>query len=406
LREIAAGEHTFEFTDRSNSYLVRRTYSFAWSNGAVGDFAENLPAGPYFVTVRDSNDCVSAFYFDITQPDSLYLLITDYKDPHCFGYSDGFIHTETHGGAGDYTYLWSTGATTPHLDDVPQGDYRVWVTDGNGCRFEKQFTLHEPDYQTVDLGEDVLMCPGNTHVIDGGSYTSYRWFTAGNETLSAERYLSVTEGGKYYLEATTPDGCPAWGDVTVAIGNHALQADLLVGSEAVVGDTLYVFEISNLPLDSLKWEYDPVAFTRLHTEDVYNQDYVLLLRCNETGIYNIGLQAFSGGCYSPAVKQVEVLVRSNEDSDDDWGVSPMITSMNVYPNPNNGNFTVELELREVAEVRLTLFEIASGRIVDQRTETASETHTVSYNLQRLNSGVYVLTVTAGNERKQAKIIIN
>jgi hypothetical protein len=382
-------------------------YILTWSNGDTGEFSNRFPKGRHSVTVSDENGCSTTYYFDIGQPDSLYLLVTDYKDPHCFGYSDGYIHTETHGGAESNTYLWSNGATTPNIDSVAKGDYWVRVTDGNGCSFEKHFTLSEPDYQSIDLGEDVLMCPGNTHVIDGGSYTSYRWFTDGNDRLSTSRYLSVTETGKYYLEARTPDGCPAWGDIEVFIGNNALQADLLVASEATVGDTLYVFEVSNLPTDSLKWEYDPSAFTPLPAEDVYDQPYVLLLQCNEAGFYNIGLQAFSGGCYSPAVKQVEIRVRSDEDedADSDWGLSPMIRELKVYPNPSDGNFTVEVELREIADVHLTLFEVASGHIIHQRTEKDSDAYIVSYSLNRLNTGVYALIVSAGNERRQTKIII-
>ncbi|MDR0505615.1 MAG: T9SS type A sorting domain-containing protein [Dysgonamonadaceae bacterium] len=381
-------------------------YTLNWSNGDTGEFADNLSQGQHSVTVSDGNGCSTTYYFNISQPDSLYLLVTDYKNPHCFGYSDGYIHTQTHGGEGNKTYLWSNGATTPNIDGLVKGDYSVRVTDANGCSFESQFTLVEPDYQSVDLGEDVLMCPGNTHTIDGGNYAHYRWFTDSNTQLSTGRYLNVTETGRYHLEAKTSDGCSAWGDITVTVGNNALQADLLLASDAAVGDTLYIFELSNIPVDSLKWEYDSLAFTPIKAEDEYDQPYILLLKCNKTGIYNIGLQTFSGGCYSPAVKQVEVFVRSDEDTEDEWGISPMIKNLKVYPNPNNGNFTVEIELRETADVQLTLFEIASGHILHQRTETKSDAYVVPYSLNTLNSGAYVMIVAVGNERKQVKIIIN
>jgi hypothetical protein len=380
-------------------------YTFTWSNGITGDFAGNLPAGQYSVTVSDENDCSTTFYFNISQPDSLYLLVTDYREPHCFGYSDGYIHTQTFGGAGDYTYLWSNGATTPQLDKLSKGDYRLRVTDKNGCVFEKPFTLDEPAYQHIDLGEDLMMCPGNTHVIDGGSYDSYRWFTDADDNISGERYLSVGEEGHYYLEAKTPDGCSAWGDMTVSIGNSALQADLLLTSEATLGDTLYIFELSNLPLDSLKWEYDTTAFNQIETGDeYYGLPYVLLLQSLKTGIYNIGLQAYSGGCYAPAVKQVEILVKSEDDPEDEWGITPLISNLTVYPNPNRGLFTVELDLKEVADVRFLLFEIASGICVDLRNVEGADSYKVEYDAQHLQ-GVYALIVTAGSERRQAKIVI-
>ncbi|MDR1975163.1 MAG: T9SS type A sorting domain-containing protein [Bacteroidales bacterium] len=385
-------------------------YSFEWSGGETDTFVQNLVAGQYYVTAKDTNNCSTTYYFDITQPDSLYLLITDSKEPHCFEYSDGWINTETHGGAGDYTYLWSNGlwsngATTTNIDNLPKGSYQVRVTDKNGCSFENQLTLNEPDYQSIDLGEDVIMCIGNTYVVDGGDYKSYRWFTDSEDSIFAERYLSVTEAGRYYLEAKMPDDCSAWGDISVDVGNSLLQADMLVPSEATVGDTLYVFEISNILVDTVVWEYDSAAFARLYTDDGYNMSYVLLLQCKTAGVHNIHLSAYSGNCYSPVSKQVEVLVMSDSLAEDEWGIQPMIKKLTVFPNPAIGDFTAEIELREVAAVDLKLFDLVSGMIVHQRTATGLNLYNVNYKSNGLRKGAYVLIATVGKERRQAKIII-
>jgi hypothetical protein len=380
-------------------------YHIIWSNGDTGESSDRFPKGQHWVTVEDENGCSSTSYFDIDQPDSLRIQFIEVREPHCYGYSDAFIHTQTLGGVEEYSYLWSTGDTTPHLDNITKGDYHVRVTDANGCSYEKSITLDEPAYQHIDLGEDVSMCPGNTHLIDGGDYVSYRWFS-GEKDLSDERYFRVTEEGHYYLEAKTPDGCSAWGDISVAIGNNALNADLLLASEAAVGDTLVIFELSNLPLDSLLWEYDTEAFEQITTDDEYALlPYILQLRCLKTGIYNITLYAYSGGCYSPALKQVEVM-EVKEYNDDSWNTAePLITSLKQYPNPTNGLFTVEVELREIAEVRFVLFDVASGICINQRAETGTDYYRMEYDMQHLHTGIYVLIVTAGNERRQVKIII-
>ena len=75
-------------------------------------------------------------------------------------------------------------------------------------------------------------------------------------------------------------------------------------------------------------------------------------------------------------------------------------------NPSRGGrFTVELELREPAEAHFVMFEVASGILVDQRTERGSNKYRIEYNLYQVRTGVYALIVSAGNERKQIKIII-
>jgi hypothetical protein len=381
--------------------------SFVWSNGSTDSFAENLSKGRYSITVEDTNGCYTAYYLDVTQPDSLYLLIAASKDPHCFGYSDGWIKTETRGGKGAYTYLWSTGATTSDIDSLINGDYHVRVTDENGCYYDREITLVEPSYQSIYLGDDVVMCPGNTHVIDGGDYKSYRWYTDSSDNIFSDRYFGATQAAHYYLEAKDERDCSAWGDVDVTIGSSALIADMLLPSEAEVGDTIYVIEISNINVDRIEWLYDSVSFSHLSIEadDIYSGSHILPLLCNEEGVYIIGLNVYSGGCYSPASKEIEIISRSDTGILEAWGMEPLIKKAGAYPNPTTGDFTVEIKLRERHEVNLKLFDLVSGTILSDQTVKEQDNYTLNYNKNRLSKGQYVLTVTAGSERRQVKIIV-
>ncbi|GHT54480.1 hypothetical protein AGMMS49982_19250 [Bacteroidia bacterium] len=381
-------------------------YTYLWSTGDTTANIGNLPKGSYWVRVTDANGCSYEKQITLREPEPLILSFSDVKEPQCFGYSNGYIHTAITGGAGDYTYRWSTGATTADIDNLPKGDYWVRVTDANGCSDEKRITLDEPEYQTVFLGADILMCPGGQVTLDGYDYAAYRWFTAEKGTISNDRYLTVKEAGHYFLEATNSTGCSVWGDISVAIGQSALQADFLIASEAEVGHTLVIYELSNMALDSLVWNYDTAVFERIETDDA---QYILNLKCLQTGIYNIDLFAYSGGCYSQAIKQVEVVEIRDEDEDayDGWGSQePLIKSLNQFPNPTNGVFAVDLELREVADVRVLIYEVASGACVNMRNEQGANRYSLFYNNnQKFNKGVYVLIVTAGNERRQVKIIV-
>ncbi|MDR2556084.1 MAG: T9SS type A sorting domain-containing protein, partial [Bacteroidales bacterium] len=88
-----------------------------------------------------------------------------------------------------------------------------------------------------------------------------------------------------------------------------------------------------------------------------------------------------------------------------WGISPLIKSASVYPNPTNGSFTVEIILRENAEVNLKLFDLTYGKMVNEHTEKGLSTCNINYGRNNLHKGAYVLTVTAGKERRQIKIIV-
>ncbi|MBL0008170.1 MAG: hypothetical protein IPP25_13620 [Saprospiraceae bacterium] len=64
------------------------------------------------------------------------------------------------GGQSPYTYLWSNGAITQDLTNVPPGQYSVIVTDANGC-------MAFDTVQVEGCCDLVVVCPP----ADGGTYT-------------------------------------------------------------------------------------------------------------------------------------------------------------------------------------------------------------------------------------------
>lgn len=378
-------------------------YNFTWSNGDTGKVASGYRKGVHFVTISDTNKCSTVKYFEVTQPDSLRIAIADRKNAHCFGYNDAFLLAEGQGGVGGYAYRWSTGDTTALAKNLYKGVYGLKLTDANKCLTEESFTIDEPAKQLVDLGDDIKMCPGNSRILDGQDFATHKWFTK-QGVVSNERYYTAKEANDYYLEVTNSIGCFAWDTLNLSIGNDALKADFLLSSQAKLGDTLSLFELSNIPLDSLQWDYDNSAFSKIGPA---NPDYVLFLKTLKQGIYNINLYAFSGGCVSVATKQVEIIADTDTlPNDGDLGYKdPLIKSFTISPNPSDGNFYATVELREVSDINLVMFSIVSSAKIDERSEHSLKDYSVGYNLSNLNSGVYLLILKAGSERKQVKIII-
>jgi hypothetical protein len=379
-------------------------YSFTWSNSDTGEYSEGYPAGLHSVTITDTNDCSTVKYFEVTQPDTIQLEVVDFKDAHCFGYNDGFIEIQNSGGVGNYDIEWSNGEATERIDSLYKGVYSVTVTDSNLCFIERTFEIMEPDQVFVDLGDDLKICPGNTITIDGQEFAAHEWSTSSG-VLSDERFITVDEEGTYFLEVTNDIGCFAHDDIEVSIGNDALNADFLMSSESCLGDTLFIYELSNLELDSLYWDYEQEVFSNITGDSIPH--YMLHLVSNQTGIYNVGLWAYSGGCMSSVIKQVEIIENNDTtDSDDFIGYTdPLILELNVYPNPTDGNFSLSVELRETADIKVSLYNINLGMVVDLREEYGNDYYDINYQLNNLNTGVYVIMVTANNERKQLKIIV-
>ncbi len=107
-------------------------YTFAWSNGAGTEDLSGLSAGTYLVTVTDGNGCTATNSFtvdDTATPPTLSATAT----PAACGLPSGGVDLAATGGAGPYTFNWSSGATTEDLSNVPGGTYTVTVTGVNGC---------------------------------------------------------------------------------------------------------------------------------------------------------------------------------------------------------------------------------------------------------------------------------
>lgn len=379
-------------------------YELHWSNNATGFSTDGLKAGRYFVTVRDANQCETTRYFNIATPDTLGLSVLKLKDAHCYGYNDGEIEVLAFGGVGGYNFSWSNGDTGSAAVNLRKGAYSLKYTDANNCLFEASFVIDEPPVETVSIGEDVTMCPGNSIEIDGQNFVAHQW-TKDDKLLSTERYLTVSDEGYYNLRVINAVGCFAYDTIRVSIGNDALKADFLMASQAFVGDTIMIFELSNLPLDHLTWEFSTHGFSD-HTP-VDAQNYILHLKALNQGMYNVVLNAFSGGCFSKKVKQVEV--KSERLSDEEENAlgykDPLIKSFVVSPNPNDGRFMVHIELKEESSIQLSVFSISRGVKLEERTRTGFNFYSETFTLGNVNTGVYVVILNAGNERRQVKIII-
>jgi len=111
----------------------RPPYSYRWSNGATTQNISQVAGGNYTVVVTDANGVEASAMANIAQPQeiSVYNLVivgVDYiKDP------DGSIAFDVSGGTPPYSFLWSTGDTTMHLNNIPGGEYELLITDSLGC---------------------------------------------------------------------------------------------------------------------------------------------------------------------------------------------------------------------------------------------------------------------------------
>ncbi len=116
-------------------------YSFAWSNGDMGNTISGLETGIYTVSITDALGCSGDLDVEIvTCPANLGVDINIFPETNDNAF-DGKITLSPTGGSGPYTYFWTTGETTNILSNVTAGVYTVRVTDANGCSEDLEITV-------------------------------------------------------------------------------------------------------------------------------------------------------------------------------------------------------------------------------------------------------------------------
>ena len=189
-------------------------YSFLWSNGATTEDLVNVVAGIYTVTVTDDESgCTEESSFELYDGMTVFY---DFGKPGyepstvCFGESTGSILGTTFGGQAPYTYLWSNGAVSSSLENIPAGNYSLTVTDANGCSTEvNNLVVNEYDQLSMSLAKDDVSCHGGSDgywgiaSLNGGvePYT-YLW---SNGVETPDNF--DLQAGSYDLTVTDAVGC-------------------------------------------------------------------------------------------------------------------------------------------------------------------------------------------------------
>lgn len=184
-------------------------YSYKWNNNATTSALSNLIPGTYTVTVTDANFCTKTTSITITQSNQLNgnVIVNNIL---CNGQNNGSATVNVTGGTTPYTYLWSTGATTPTISNRPAGTYIVTTTDANGCTAIDTGIITQPPLLQVALTVNNIVCTAQqigtiTTLVTGGiaPYT-YRW-----SNNASTPNLANLPAGSYSVTVTDANGCTA-----------------------------------------------------------------------------------------------------------------------------------------------------------------------------------------------------
>lgn len=234
----------------------------------------NLPAGNYYLTVKDKNyvnatsqlgNCgIISQEFIVEQPEPLVAVIEIEKQISCnlandYPYKldldnngvpdeaeDGKLKAVVTGGVGAYSYQWQVlnggtfqdipGAIQSVLSNQSVGTYKVLVHDVNNNTADASYTFVFPPQLAITMSANTISCYNqNTGMVSvnatgGTGSLSYEW-----NTMHTTPTVTGLPGGNYFVLVTDSKNCKVKGNVQVIQPDQIIITDVLVQNPICFG---------------------------------------------------------------------------------------------------------------------------------------------------------------------------
>lgn len=175
----------------TGAYITGATY--LWSDGSTAAGTKVAAAARIYNVTVTLGTCRQIASYAMPVIDLNAVAIS--TDASCRESNGSATVTAT--GGGDYTYLWSNGATTSAISGLSEGQYSVTVT-SKGCTTTAATTVRTSNvHSNYSVSEDVQICRGETAYlnVDSEGNSSFLWSTGATTTsinVSPEKTTTYT----------------------------------------------------------------------------------------------------------------------------------------------------------------------------------------------------------------------
>lgn len=372
--------------DASGSVVVSATggtgaYTYSSDGGTTTQSSNvfaDLAAGDYTITVTDANGCTADVDVTVEEPAELLTIETTPTPVSCNGEGDGMIDVTATGGGAPYEYSFNGGITyqsSGSFTDLAPGTYTVVVRDANGCEVASIVVVGQPDALTLsETASSPSSCEGDndgsfTVTAEGGT-GPYTYTSNGNSNSTGE-FTNVTSGTQL-VTVTDASDCSATVEVEVGYTNPLPVAEFIwFASGSVV-------QFSNLSTNgtSYSWNFgDGSTSTDQNPVHTYAAG----------GTYTVTL-VVTNACGSDTIT---LTIDTNNIGINDPNAGASV--LNVYPNPNHGQFTLNYTSTGViGDIQVNVMTIEGKLLMAEQFTVNADTFVRNYSDIELAAGIYIV----------------
>lgn len=349
----------------------------------------DLGPGTYTFYAQDVNGCLDTLMdVTVTTPPQ-FVAQEELTSPSCFGDADGGLTVVVQGGTSPISYVYA-GDTLEliTLDMIGAGTYAIEVLDGNGCSFDASVDLTGPSEIVPDAAvTDVLCSDSEDGVIDvsatGGSGMGYT-YSIDNGSFGPNAGFDGLSPGDYTITVQDDTECAGSATFTVAAPEAiVVTVDANDGANGTEADGVIDITVDGgTPPYEYSWTGPGYTGTDEDPSGIAAGDYdVTITDGNGCEFTSTTIVVVSG---------IEEMVR--------------LIDLKLFPNPTNGNVTVNMEGLSGESVIAVLTDGLGREVSREDLGNLTGQYVHMLDLTSVESGVYYLQMNVANAAQVLRIV--
>jgi PKD repeat protein len=406
-----------------NGFASSNTSDYLWqfTNGATNYYGtggnitfNNLPVGNWNVQLFAMGSCM-------TDAANGTLLIHPAITPNvsstpenCSAEDGSITVAPTGGNGGPYNVSTNSGATfdssAPYsFTNLGAGTYTTIVNDGTGgCSDTISVTVANVNTfnPTVSPGTSVSINAGDNVTFTVNSGVSWTWYqnlggtyvTVGT-TQSMNFAPTVTT--IYTVEVTDANGCTKTITITVTVNGTKPVVNFVADDSTInVNGTVNFTDLSTNTPTAWTWTITPnTGVTYVSSTSAASQNPIVQFA--NTGLYTVKLRA-SNASGADSLTKINYINVTQTNGIDEYGLS---NSINVYPNPSNGVFNLNVSFAEAQTLHVKVYSLI-GALVFEQSQKEVKNAVIPINLSEKGNGAYLLQITSKNGTVTKRIVLS
>ncbi|MBC7776735.1 MAG: T9SS type A sorting domain-containing protein [Phycisphaerae bacterium] len=366
----------------ANTNAFNATFLWTGPNGfsSPQQFTVAAFPGTYLLVVTAPNGCSNSDVVEVLKAPDLEVT----NDPVVVG-CDGVITSCVNASSGTppYAYHWSNGSTTNCAIYTGSSTVAVSVTDAAGCFFQNSEDVVVPPVLAVEFDPIVINCTSTTLVICAtatGGVLPYSYTWSNGDTGKCGTFNT---GGSISVSVTDAVGC----ETTIGV---VITQPPVIGLNSVVQDESAPNAHNGSIGLTVTGGIGPFVYSWNNGATTQN------LSGLAGGTYTVTITDAATGC----TKVASFTVNTVSDTEE----AALFEQFLLSPNPTEGLASLSVKLRETANLRVEIRDVA-GRLIWEKPAVITHALDLPIDLSNSPAGMYTVSVWVENQAFVRKLAV-